>query len=303
MLLILTNKQEAGPKTMEFLRAIRCSLEENSIPFSISSLEETEVILDKSGATLLIAGKPLETWTTIYPRKTAGFHGIAYMIARIAEQKNICFIDKFHGFKKADISKVIQMFTFSLSGVPIPKTYYSPLYTEQHLTNATHILKFPIVVKETNTSQGEGVFLANDENELQHIVRERKERNTDNKKTVFLQEFIPNTFEYRILVLGKKIAVAEKKIRVTKDEFRNNVHLGAKEEFLNPSLVPASVSEAAIAAAVATGIDVAGIDVVVSPDGTPAVFEANSCPAFTLDRKISPEIDCLVKYLTLCERK
>ncbi|MDP1833849.1 MAG: ATP-grasp domain-containing protein [Candidatus Moranbacteria bacterium] len=303
MLLILKNKKKTGPKMKKFLRLTGAELARKGVDFSVSSLEETEIQIEKNKVGLSICGKPVTSWNNIYIRKVGRNRGVAHMLAHIAKKSGVNLIDRYHEQTKdaSDAAKITQMFRLALAGISIPKTYFAGSYPKKHLRNAVTYLKLPIVVKECNSSQGAGVFLAKNISELEKIILERSSQ--DDRKEIFLQEFIPNDFEYRILVTGSKVAVTEKKIRSEKEAFRNNVHLGATEEFVDISTVGNRIKKEAVLAARTTHIQVAGVDVIERPDGSPVIFEVNSCPALTLDINISPEIKKLAEYLTVCEKK
>ena len=303
MLLILKSKKKTGPKMKKFLRLTGAELAKQGVGFSASSLEEVELYIEKGKIKLLICGKSVKAWSTIYLRKVGRNRGIAHMLALVSKRAGVKFIDSYHEQTKdaSDAAKIIQMFRLAMAGISVPKTYFAGSYSKTHLRHAVAYLKLPIVVKECNTSQGAGVFLAKNINELEKIITERF--SLDDRKDIFLQEFIPNNFEYRILITGNKVAVTEKKIRSKKEAFRNNVHLGATEEFVDPSTVANRIKKEALLGAKITHIQVAGVDVVERIDGSPVIFEVNSCPALTLDNKISPEIKKLAQYLTECEKK
>ncbi|NTW46058.1 MAG: hypothetical protein HGB18_03350 [Candidatus Moranbacteria bacterium] len=303
MLLILKSKRETGPKMTGFLDALGEKLSEDGTPYSVSSFEDLEVFIEKGSVEIRVEEKPVDEWTTIYPRKVGKYRGLAHMLCRLSERKGVRFLDGFHNRTKdaSDMAKIIQIFNLALSGAPVPKTYHSAGYSGQQRENAIAFLGFPIVVKETNSSQGSGVFLAKTGEELSKIICDRLENNGG--REIFLQEFIPNTFEYRLLVMGNHVSVAEKKTRSGKEEFRNNVHLGADEEFIDPSKVREEVRMAAVLGAEITDIEIAGVDIVDHPERGPFIFEVNSCPAFTTDETVSPEISELAKYLVSCEKR
>lgn len=303
MLLILRGKKKIGPKMKNFLQMIGKDLNQKKVSHSFFSFEEIELFLERKKIKLLVDGKPLTTWSAIYPRKVGKNRGLAHILAQLSKNLGIYFIDRYHEQTKdsSDTAKIIQMFRLALAGISIPKTYFAGSYSKKHLRNAVSYLKLPVVVKECNTSQGAGVFLAKSLRELEKILLRRFKQ--DDKKEIFLQEFIPNDFEYRILVTGNKIAATEKKIRSKKEAFRNNVHLGAKEEFVDISRVGNRIKKEALLAAKITNVQVAGVDIIERKDGSPIIFEVNSCPAFTLNNKLSPEIKRLAEYLTECEKR
>ena len=302
MLLLLLDKESPSTKSRDFSAHIEKHLEKLHIDYQISNFEQTEFFIEPRGVDVLIENLPISTWSTIYPRKVGRQKCAAHLLARVCNRSSIRFLDPFHKQIKdaSDSAKIVQIFNLAQAEVPIPKTYFSPSYTDVHIENASKYLGFPVVVKESNTSHGLGVFLAKNQEDLKDILQARQA--LPEKRTLFLQEFIDNTFEYRLLVLGSTVAVAEKKVRDRKREFRNNVHLGATEEFINPTLVELTAKEAAILAAETTNIEVAGVDVVINKEGCPIIFEVNSCPEFTLDEEISNEIEKLSEYLALCER-
>lgn len=303
MLLILRNKKKTGPRIKKFLQMISVELDQRKVEYSSASFEEVELFLGREKIEVLIDDKPLSTWDTIYPRKVGRNRGLAHILAQLAKKQGIYFIDRYHERTKdsSDVAKMIQMFRLAAEGVSIPRTYFAGAYSKKHLRNAASYLKFPIVVKECNTSQGAGVFLVKNSNELEKVINDRLAR--EDKKEIFLQEFIANDFEYRILVTGNKVAVTEKKIRSPKEEFRNNVHLGAREEFVDTNSVGSRIKKEALLAAKITDIQVAGVDVVERADGQPVIFEVNSCPSFTLDKRVSNEVEKIAEYLTECEKK
>lgn len=303
MLLILKSKKEKMPKMEFFLKELRKELDELGCKSSVASFEDIEVFLKKGEVKILINGKPLKTWTAIYPRKVGRYRGLAHILASLAKNKKIYFIDKCREQAKdsADAAKIIQVFRLGVAGVSIPKTYYAASYLDSQIKNAVTYLQLPIVIKECNTSKGAGVFLARTVPALKKIIRERFLQ--DDRKELFLQEFIPNNFEYRILVTGNSVAVVEKKMRDKDEEFRNNVHLGAKEEFVDVSKVKKGLLKEALLASKIANIQVAGVDIVERKNGQPVIFEVNSSPALTINDKFSNELKKIAQYLSKCEKK
>ncbi len=300
MLLILTNKKRASEKIQESIHLIGKYLHADGIPFSVASFHDIELFLEKDTARITVSGEAIEQFSTIFPRKVGRSNeGLAFILADHAKKRGACFIDQFHG-ETHSRTKLIQMYLFALHGLIIPKTYYSATYSEAHLRNALAFISLPLIIKQCKTSKGAGVFLVHTEQELREKIDALLSASPSQE--IILQEFIPNTFEYRILVTGDQIGSAEKKIRTDDSEFRNNVHLGAREEFIPKENIPLPIQEAALLASHIANVQVAGVDIVETATGEPIVFEVNSCPAFTLDESISPEIQSLAHYLISCEK-
>ena len=111
------------------------------------------------------------------------------------------------------------------------------------------------------------------------------------------QKYVELKDEYRLLVLGDRVGVWEKKIVTTKGEFRHNVSLGASEEFLKINDIPDNLEKIAVNGAAALNVQIAGVDIATDREtGEYYLIEINRGPGFTYDTKISPEMDELAKY-------
>ena len=92
-----------------------------------------------------------------------------------------------------------------------------------------------------------------------------------------IQEFIPNSGDYRVLVLGKKVLGVMKRSSQNKNEFRNNYSVGGKVEVAD---LPQAVKDMAVRAAEICGLTVAGVDVMEKTPGDYVVLEVNKGPQF-----------------------
>jgi len=140
----------------------------------------------------------------------------------------------------------------------------------QIFENAT---AFPIVVKDCQSSQGEGVFLCRNQNELEDCLLKLQGRE------VLFQEFISESqgHDVRAFVIGKKVmAVMERVSKNPKTEFRSNLSLGGRAQ-----ATPLSPQEEALCIDVVQTLklDYAGVDFVRSHRG-PLILEVNPCPGF-----------------------
>lgn len=297
MLLILKDKIKSVSGTERTVRVLRKKLLRNNIPTDVSSLEEIELFIEKNDIKAFIGKKPLTSYKTIFFRRVGDKRNLAFVLSNVAKKHGILFLDNLYSLTN-EPSKLKQTAVLALAGVAVPKTYYASLYDKKSLDNATKFLGLPMVIKVSKSKKGLGVFLARTKKEALKIIKNSPQ------DEVILQKFIPNNFDYRILVLGNKIACIIKRERLNKkDEFRNNVYLGASEEFLDISKVDPRIKNEAIKAAKVADIQVAGVDVVIDPRNIPYVFEVNRSPAFTFDEKISNEIGLLTDYLSQCYRK
>jgi len=186
--------------------------------------------------------------------------------------------------------KAYQMLELRKAEIGVPKTIYGSLWylfeyvkSSQNIFCGAHALRqhtsdvalrknniasdfgfqFPIILKGSGGDRGTRVFKINNIEEMEKKVRELRKSETEEGKRYMLQEFIPNTGDYRLLVLGKKVLGVMKRSSQSKDEFRNNYSVGGKVEVAD---LPMVVKEMAVKAAKVCGLMVAGVDVMKRPN-------------------------------------
>lgn len=290
MLLILQDSKMGLSRSRNHLLKVRKRLLSKRIKTEINYFENIELFFKDGNIRVLVDGKKIDVFSLIFFRRVGEFRNLANIISNIAEKKHIQFFDKLY-LTSNEPSKLKQAFILASNGLSIPKTYYSPVYNSSKISHAASFLKFPFVIKSSRGARGIDVYLVKTRAAANNILRKLR------GKEIIIQEFIPNSFEYRLLVLGDRIAVTEKKIRSQNEEFKNNVCLGATEEFIDTKSVPLQARRAALKAAKACNIQIAGIDLVIAPNKKEYIFEVNRAPIFTNNEKISNEIKELADFL------
>jgi len=92
---------------------------------------------------------------------------------------------------------------------------------------------------------------------------------------IYQQEFIAHGgFDIRILVIGDNTFGMR---RVNPDDWRTNVSLGARAE---PFEASSELIQLARQAAKVVQAKIAGVDILIAPDGTPTVLEVNAVPGW-----------------------
>ena len=92
---------------------------------------------------------------------------------------------------------------------------------------------------------------------------------------IYQQEFIAHEgFDIRILVIGDNTFGIR---RVNPDDWRTNVSLGARAE---PFETSSELIQLARQAAKVVQAKIAGVDILIAPDGTPTVLEVNAVPGW-----------------------
>ena len=154
--------------------------------------------------------------------------------------------------------------------MPVPKTAYV-----RDIIDVEHAIEMvgglPVVVKVTQGTQGDGVFLRHTAFEVRNLVQGLLLTG----KSVLVQEYIAESHgkDVRALVVGGKVVAAMRR-RARGREFRSNFHLNGTVE---PVDLSPEYAEAACRAARVLGLNIAGVDLLEGANG-PLVLEVNSSP-------------------------
>ncbi|MBI3724666.1 30S ribosomal protein S6--L-glutamate ligase [bacterium] len=130
----------------------------------------------------------------------------------------------------------------------------------------------PVVIKLLEGTQGKGVVLAETNQAASSVI----EAFHDLDQNILVQRFIKESSgrDVRAFVVGRRVVAAMERRNSTPGEFRSNLHRGG-EGF--PIKLSREYRQTAIRAASALGLDVAGVDMLISNEG-PMIMEVNSSP-------------------------
>ncbi len=176
------------------------------------------------------------------------------------------------------------------AGVPTPPTVVCERY--DGAMQAFHRLGGDVVVKPLFGAMGNGIVRIEDR-DLAHRVF----RALELERTVY---YVQRTFapagrrDLRVVVVAGEIAGAMERVS---DSWRANIARGAR-----PRAVALTAAERglALAAAAALEADVAGVDLLVSPDGEIVVVEVNGIPGWQALQSICDE-DITTRVVGACE--
>jgi len=132
------------------------------------------------------------------------------------------------------------------------------------------------IMKPSTGSGGSGVALVQGRISARSVLGAL----TAQHETVLVQPFIRTspTRDLRVLVAGME-PLATYWREAHGDEFRSNVHRGGTARMATPDELPAGAIELALAAARATELPFAGIDLIETPSGL-SLLEVNASPGF-----------------------
>ncbi|MCF8090992.1 MAG: ATP-grasp domain-containing protein [Desulfotignum sp.] len=166
----------------------------------------------------------------------------------------------FHTYTFA-MDKIRQTAMFQMLGIPHPDTrvFYGPRQKKKILKQ----FSFPFIAKiPRGSARGQGVFLIKNQTDLSEYLAK--------KNPAYIQEYLPADRDMRIIVIGKKVALAYWRI-ACKNQFKTNLSQGGTICF--DPLPEAALDLALLTAKKCTWDDV-GIDIVMS-NGRFLVLEGN----------------------------
>lgn len=260
--------------------------------YDLADYNDVKIVFAKTDWEVLINDINLLDYDLTIFRFEKFSKGIANVLSIFLKQHKKKYINTF----LAEVTfgnKLIQNAIFLSKDLPIPKTLFIPrknLLEQKAFIDKN--MQFPFILKDIEGAKGKHNYLIKSFTELEKTIK-----NIDHSKEFIIQEFIPNSFDYRILVFNKKfIGSIDRRTRVNIDEHRNNAALGGVEEFLKPhEFANTVVKEISIKAAEACNIEIAGVDIVISDSNNlPYILEVNSSPGIT---KGSLEEESILKFL------
>ncbi len=231
-----------------------------------------------------IRDKALESYDLIYLQTAGSMKDQATLLANYCTYKKIKIIEG-NFVVTGSNSKLIQVMKCFQNSLPIPKTAFLGDW-EKPNTN----LDYPLVAKDLLGKGGAGVSMINNKKELTHLSKNK------GSAEYLLQEFIPNKFDWRILVIGDTAIYGCKRVRQENESFRNNVKLGAKEVLGEPSQ---EVKNIALKAAKVMNLPIAGVDIIEN-NGKAYIIEINRSPSLPVSYETFKAIPALGEMIKKC---
>lgn len=166
--------------------------------------------------------------------------------------------------------KLRSMQLLSRAKIGLPKTVFTN-YSRDVSGVIKHVGGAPLVIKLLEGTQGLGVVLAETKNAAESVI----EAFNGLQARVIVQEFIKESkgADIRVFVVDGHVVGAMKR-QGKEGEFRSNLHRGGTAEVIE---LTDEEEIAAIKAAKAMGLGVAGVDMLQSARG-PLILEVNSSP-------------------------
>ena len=168
--------------------------------------------------------------------------------------------------------KMLTYIELANQGIPVPKTlpgllcYREEEQVKPETLDRVETLGYPMVIKESYGSLGQGVYLVHDRNELADVMDKVKCR------PHLMQEYVETSYgrDVRVIVIGGQIIGGM--LRSGQNDFRSNIGAGGCGQPFELSDRMKTISQKI---ARILDLDYCGIDLLFGPEG-PIVCEVNS---------------------------
>jgi len=228
-----------------------------------------DIVIEKKNPVILYKGKQIEKPDAVIPRIGASvtFYGTA--VVRQFEMMR-CFTTTESQALVRSRDKLRSLQILSRAGLGLPKTIFT-----NYSKNVKEIVEeaggAPVIIKLLEGTQGIGVILAETKKAAESVI----EAFNNLQARVIVQEFIKEAggADIRAFIVDGQVVGAMKR-QGKEGEFRSNLHRGGTAEVIQLS---DEEETAALKAAKAMGLGIAGVDMLQSARG-PLILEVNSSP-------------------------
>lgn len=230
---------------------------------------ECKIAMDSNSSSIWYQQKKLTAFSAVIPRigASATFYGLALL--RQFEILGVYTLNSSLGIGRSR-DKLWATQLMYQHQIPIPQTAFSsPGDDNGDLVKL--VGGAPLVVKLLQGSQGKGVVLAETNEAAESVIDAYRAMNANFLVQEYLREAAGR--DIRSLVIGGRVITSMMRV-AQKGEFRSNYHLGAKVESID---IDSQEEKMVVGAALAMGLNVAGVDFIRSQQG-PKLLEVNSSP-------------------------
>ena len=229
-----------------------------------------DLIIEQEGPSIIYKGQRLEGVDAIIPRIGASvtFYGTA-VVRQFELMGAFSAVTSQAIVRSRDKLRSLQI--LSKNGLGMPKTAFTNFSKGGEKQLIEQVSGAPVIIKLLEGTQGLGVVLAETKKAAQSVV----EAFHGLKARIIVQEYIKEAkgADIRAFVVNGKVVGAMKR-QGAEGEFRSNLHRGGVATVIKLSRAE---KQAALNAARALGLDVAGVDMLQSARG-PLILEVNSSP-------------------------
>lgn len=248
--------------------------------------------IEQNNPTVSYRGEDLVNFDAIIPRIASNMTRYGTAILRQLEMQGIYSVSSSISISRSR-DKLRSMQLLAKSGLGIPKTVVSRNTTDIDVL-LDRLGDMPVIIKLARGTHGNGVVLAETKKAAKSVLQAFYLTNDDGTN-ILLQEFIKESAgtDIRAFVVGGRV-VASMKRQSLDDDFRSNLHKGGEGESVK---LTDEEKKAAIKAAKAMGLNVAGVDMMRSSRG-PLILEVNASPGFGIEKVTGRDVaGAIIEYV------
>ncbi len=228
-----------------------------------------DLVIEKKKPSIFYRGKVITDTDAVIPRIGASvtFYGTA--VVRQFEMMGVFTTTESQSLVRSR-DKLRSLQVLSRARLGLPKTVFTN-YSKDVGEVIKHVGGAPLIIKLLEGTQGLGVVLAETKNAAESVI----EAFNGLQARVIVQEFIKEAggADIRVFIVDGHVVGAMKR-QGKEGEFRSNLHRGGSAAVIE---LTDDEENAAIKAAKAMGLGVAGVDMLQSARG-PLILEVNSSP-------------------------
>ena len=258
----------AAPNLYSTQRIVQAA-EKRKHTVEIINHTKCDIVIEKKNPVVYYKGKMVEHVDAVIPRIGASvtFYGTA--VVRQFEMMR-CFTTTESMALVRSRDKLRSLQILSRAGLGLPKTVFTN-YSKNVEGIVDQVGGAPVIIKLLEGTQGIGVILAETKKAAESVI----EAFNNLQARVIVQEFIKEAggADIRAIVIDGRVVGAMKR-QGKEGEFRSNLHRGGTAEIIE---LTDEEETAAIKAAKAMGLGIAGVDMLQSSRG-PLILEVNSSP-------------------------
>lgn len=229
-----------------------------------------DIRLGRAGPEMFYNKRRVKDIHAVVPRigQSITFYGLA--VVRQFEMMGIYSVNESQAIARSR-DKLRSLQLLSRADIAMPDTVFSR--HPEHVKYAVDMVGgAPVIIKLTTGTQGIGVMLADTAAAAESMIETMHGLN----QNILIQQYIAESKgrDVRAFVVGGKVVASMTRTADGEDEFRSNIHRGGRGESVK---LDAEYRRTAVAAARTMGLNVAGVDMLISDHG-PMVMEVNSSP-------------------------
>ncbi|AWH73223.1 30S ribosomal protein S6--L-glutamate ligase [Dokdonia sp. Dokd-P16] len=227
------------------------------------------LVIEKKNPTIIYKGKEIKDIDGVIPRIGASVTFFGTAVVRQFEMMKVFSATESQALVRSR-DKLRSLQILSRAGLGLPKTVFTN-YSKDVGQVVDAVGGAPLVIKLLEGTQGLGVVLADNKNSAESIL----EAFNGLQARVIAQEFIKEAggADVRVFIVDGVVVGAMKR-QGKEGEFRSNLHRGGSANVIQ---LTDEEENAALKAAKAMGLGIAGVDLLQSSRG-PLILEVNSSP-------------------------